>query len=170
MKKLFSILFIVFSISFTDAEDVLFKSNDSKTKLTATDQWEAVGDMKDVEIFITRKNRSTGIPATIVVSKDEGLKDGIDLKTYSARKIFLQTAVLNTTPSVVGEKNINGRSFKFFEYEYDNKDLLKMKSLVYHTLIGTTGYQFVVTTDSESFDQNKPFYLKILNSLQVTIL
>jgi hypothetical protein len=167
--KYMLIFSIVFSmLSFNDAEKIVFKSVDSKTKITATDQWKEFEKKKGVEIFITRTNNATGIPVTLVVSKDAGLKSGIDLNTYSARKIFLQTAALKTEPLSTSETIINGRKYKIFEYEYDNKDLLKMKSLVYHTLIGTTGYQLVTSTDSESFDQNKPFYIKILNSLEVS--
>lgn len=168
MKKIFLLLILISSLSFIDPKKVVFKSIDSKTKLIATDQWKNLGKQKGVEIFIIRKNNATGIPVTIIVSKDINLKEGIDLNTYSAGKIFLQAAALKTEPSVTNETSINGRRYKIFEYEYDNKDFLKMKSLVYHTLIGTTGYQLVTTTDFESFDQNKPFYLKILNSLEVS--
>jgi hypothetical protein len=167
MKHLLVFLFFGL-LSFTDSEKIVFKSIDSKTKITATDQWKEFGGKIGVEIFITRKNNVTGVPVTLVVSKDSGLKSGIDLNTYSAGKIFLQTAALKTEPLATSEKIVNGRKFKVIEYEYDNRDLLKMKSLIYHTLIGTTGYQLVTTTDSESFDQNKPFYLKILNSLEVS--
>ena len=92
----------------------------------------------------------------------------MDLSTYSASKLFLQTAALKTSPSFSGSKKIQGNSFKYYEYEYDNKNLVKMKTLVYHTLIGTTGYQMVVTGPVMGFDQQKPLYNAIANSLSIT--
>lgn len=168
MKRILFLFILLGLVGFTETEKVRFESNDGKTKLTATDQWKAAGNMKGAEIFISRRNRLSGVPATISVTKDPGLLEGTDLNTYSAGKIFLQTAVLKTSPNVMGETTINGRTYLFFEYEYNNKELMKMRSLVYHTLIGTTGYQFVVTTDSKSFDQNRPFYIEILESLEIS--
>ncbi len=168
MKKLLALLSVLCLFSFIESEEIVFKSADSKTKITANDQWTAAGNMKGVEIYISRTNTVTGIPTTIVVSKDENLLEDMQLGTYSAGKLFLQTAVLKTTPSFSGEKVIDGKTFKYYEYEYDNKDLIKMKTLVYHTLVGRTGYQMTVTSEDEGFDLNKPLYNQIANSLIIT--
>ena len=112
MKKTIFILIAIFSISFVDSEEVTFKSIDGHTEITATDQWEAAGNMKGVEIYISRENKSNGIPAKVVVIKDEYLPIEIDLSAYSAGKLFLQTAVLKTSPSFIGKKVINGVHFK----------------------------------------------------------
>lgn len=168
MKNLFFILVSILFFSFTESEEVVFKSIDGKTNITAADVWTAAGNMKGVEIFISRENAVTNTTSTVVVSKDENLLEGTSLSSYSAGKLFLQTAVLNTTPSVIGTKSIGGQNFKYYEYEYDNKDLIKMKTLVYHTLVGTTGYQMVITAANEGFEQARPLYNEIANSLKLS--
>ena len=163
MKKLvFIIISALLSFGFIETKELIFNSIDGKTKITATDQWKAAGNMKGVEIYISNIN------TTLVVSKDEKVPEGTDLSTYSAGKLFLQIAVLNTSPSFSGKKTINGNSFKYYEYEYDNKNLIKMKTLVYHTIVGSTGYQMVITAPFEGFNQHKPLYNKIGNSLTIT--
>ncbi|MBK21944.1 MAG: hypothetical protein CMP63_06500 [Flavobacteriales bacterium] len=168
MNKYIFLASLLTLFGFKDSENVVFKSNDGKTKITATDQWTAAGNMKGVEIYISRKNTKNKTLETIVVSKDENIPETMDLSTYSAGKLFLQTSVLNTSPSFSGTKTIKGNSFKYYEYEYDNKDLVKMKTLVYHTLLGTTGYQMVITGPVNDFNQYKPMYNTIGNSLSIT--
>ena len=168
MNKYIFLASLLFLFGFVDSENIVFKSNDGKTKITATDQWTAAGNMKGVEIYISRKNTKNKTLETIVVSKDENIPETMDLSTYSAGKLFLQTSVLNTSPSFSGTKTIKGNSFKYYEYEYDNKDLVKMKTLVYHTILGTTGYQMVITGPVNDFNQYKPTYNTIGNSLSIT--
>lgn len=168
MKKTLFILASIFLFGFVESEEVIFKSLDGKTNLTARDVWTAAGNMKGVEIFISRKNPVTNTTSTIVVSKDENLTEDTNLSTYSAGKLFMQTAVLNTTPSIIGTKTIGGINFKYYEYEYDNKDLVKMKTLIYHTIIGSTGFQMAITAAEEGFDQARPLYNQIANSLKVS--
>ena len=119
MKKIFYLLFSFLLFSFTESEEIIFKSLDGKTNITATDIWIAAGNMKGVEIFISKENKISNTTSTIVVSKDENLLKETDLTSYSAGKLFLQTAVLNTTPSIIGTKSIGGQNFKYYEYEYD---------------------------------------------------
>ena len=169
MKKFIFALAIFSLFSFVEeAAEVVFKSIDGKTTITATDQWTAAGNMKGVEIYISRENKVNNVPAVVVVAKDENMSEDMDLATYSASKLFLQTAVLKTAPSLTGNKTINGTKFKYYEYEYSNKDLIKMKTLVYHALIGTNGYQMTVTTAFDGFEQNQPLYNQIANSLALT--
>tara|TARA_B100001778_G_scaffold333979_1_gene343863 strand:- start:1326 stop:1835 length:510 start_codon:yes stop_codon:yes gene_type:complete len=168
MKKFIFLATVVLLFGFADSEKVVFKSIDGKTKITASDYWTAAGNMKGVEIYISKENQKNKSSETIVVSKDENIPETMDLSTYSASKLFLQTAPLKTTPSFSGLKKIQGNSFKYYEYEYDNKHLVKMKTLVYHTLIGTTGYQMVVTGPVTGFDKQKPLYNAIANSLSIT--
>ena len=168
MKKFIFFSTIFFLFGFADSEKIVFKSIDGKTKITASDYWSAAGNMKGVEIFISKENSKNKYTETIVVSKDENIPETIDLSAYSASKLFLQTAPLSTTPSFSGMKKIQGKSFKYYEYEYDNKNLVKMKTLVYHALLGTTGYQMVITAPLRGFDLQKPLYNKIANSLIIT--
>ena len=168
MKKFIFLASILFAFGFADSEKVIFKSIDGKTKITATDQWTAAGNMKGVEIYISKENTKNKTFATLVVSKDENIPEAMDLATYSASKLFLQTAALNTSPSFSGIKKIQGNSFKYYEYEYDNKNLVKMKTLVYHTLLGSTGYQMVITAPMNGFDKNKQLYNTIGESLIIT--
>lgn len=168
MKNFLLILISSLLFGFVESEELVFKSLNGKTTVTASDIWTAAGNMKGVEIFISRENKVSAITSTVVVSKDENLQEGMDLSSYSAGKLFLQTAVLKTTPSVIGTKSINGKYFKYYEYEYDNDDLVKMKTLVYHTLIGTTGYQMVITTENEGFEQSRPLFNQIANSLSLS--
>ena len=168
MKKFIFLASILFVFGFADSEKVIIKSIDGKTKITANSQWTPAGNMKGVEIYISKENTKNKVRETIVVSKDENIPETMDLSTYSASKLFLQTAALKTTPSFSGLKKIQGNSFKYYEYEYNNKHLVKMKTLVYHTLIGTTGYQMVVTGPVMGFDQQKPLYNAIANSLSIT--
>ena len=168
MKKFIFLASILFVFGFADSEKVIIKSIDGNTKIPANSQWTPAGNMKGVEIYISKENTKNKVRETIVVSKDENIPETMDLSTYSASKLFLQTAALKTTPSFSGLKKIQGNSFKYYEYEYNNKHLVKMKTLVYHTLIGTTGYQMVVTGPVMGFDQQKPLYNAIANSLSIT--
>ena len=165
MKNLIILTALVFIFGFIESENTVFKSADGKTKITARADWLAAGNMKGVEIYISHENKKTNFISTIVVSKDEGLIEGTNLNSYSASKLFIQTAVLSSTPSFSGIKNVNGKLFKYYEYEYNNKDLIKMKTLVYHALQGLTGYQMVITAHLNGFDQYKPMFNKIANSL-----
>ena len=168
MKKFIFLASILFAFGFADSEKVIFKSTNGKIKITANDQWIPAGNMKGVEIYISKENTKNKVIESIVVSKDENIPETMDLSTYSASKLFLQTAALKTSPSFSGTKKIQGNSFKYYEYEYNNKNLVKMKTLVYHTLIGTTGYQMVVSGPVMGFDQQKPLYNTIANSLSIT--
>ena len=97
--------------------------------------------------------------------KDINLPTGTDLSTYSEGKLFLQTSVLDSSPYFSGNKKIQGIPFMYYEYEYNNKELVKMKTLVYHTLVLSTGYQMVITAPAKGFDQHKPLFNQIGNSL-----
>lgn len=165
MKKIISIITIVCFFGFIESKKIVFKSSDGKTKITATKEWRAAGNMKGVEIYISKIIKENKHQATLVVSKDANLPVGTDLSTYSAGKLFLQTSVLNSSPSFSGNKKIQGFSYIYYEYEYNDKDLVKMKTLVYHTLVLSTGYQMVITAPAKGFDQYKPLFNEIGNSL-----
>ncbi len=165
MKKISSIIIVLLLFGFIESKKIVFKSIDGKTKITATKEWTAAGNMKGVEIYISKVIKENKPHATIVVSKDKNLPEGTDLPTYSAGKLFLQTSVLNSSPSFSGNKKIQRIPFIYYEYEYNNKDLVKMKTLVYHTLILSTGYQMVITAPAKGFDQHKPVFNEISNSL-----
>jgi hypothetical protein len=168
MKNIFFLLSLTALFSFIETEEIVFTNASKKIKITAADTWKAAGNMKGVEIFISRANASSGIPSTLVVSKDEGLLEGTTLNTYSAGQIFLQTAVFKTSISITDTKTIDGKKFKYFEYEYLNDDLVKMKSMIFHTLIGTTGYQMVITSEDAGFELNRPLYNQISSTFQIT--
>lgn len=165
MKKNFLIISVIFLFGFIESNITVFKSSDGKTKITATKEWTAAGNMKGVEIYISKAIKENKLHATLVVSKDINLPTGTDLSTYSAGKLFLQTSVLNSSPYFSGNKKIQGVPFMYYEYEYNNKELVKMKTLVYHTLILSTGYQMVITAPAKGFDQHKPLFNQIGNSL-----
>ena len=167
MKTIFLLFSLTVIFSFIETEEVVFTSTSKKIKITAADSWEAAGNMRGVEIFISRDNASTGIPSTLVISKDEGLLEGTTLSTYSASQIFLQIAVFKTSISITDTKTIDGKKFKYFEYEYFNDDLVKMKSMIFHTLIGTTGYQMVITSEDANFELNRALYSQISSSFQI---
>lgn len=167
MKTIFFLFSLTVMFSFIETEEVVFTSASKKIKITAADSWEAAGNMRGVEIFISRDNASTGIPSTLVISKDEGLLEGTTLSTYSASQIFLQIAVFKTSISITDTKTIDGKKFKYFEYEYFNDDLVKMKSMIFHTLIGTTGYQMVITSEDANFELNRALYSQISSSFQI---
>tara|TARA_Y100001954_G_C15767395_1_gene582522 strand:+ start:109 stop:678 length:570 start_codon:yes stop_codon:yes gene_type:complete len=167
MKKLILFTAVLLFFGFSESEKTVFKSTDGKTKIIATNEWFAAGNMKGVEIFISKMDEQKNTLATLVVSKDENIPENVSLSTYSAGKLFLQTAVLRTTPSFSATKTIKGNPFKYYEYEYSNKDLVKMKTLVYHTLVGSNGYQMVITAPFDGFDIDKPAYMKIGDSLTI---
>ena len=167
MKKIFFLLSLTVLFSFVETEDVVFTNSSKKIKITAADSWEAAGNMRGVEIFISRDNASKGIPSTLVISKDEGLLEGTTINTYSASQIFLQIAFFKTSISITDTKTIDGKKFKYFEYEYFNDDLVKMKSMIFHTLIGTTGYQMVITSEDTNFELNRALYSQISSSFQI---
>lgn len=168
MPKYYFLFLIVLSLAFTADDGKIFKSADQKIMIAANNSWVAAGNMNGIEIFISRENPKSGIPAVITVSKDENLLEDTDLNKYSAGKIFLQISPLKTSPSISSSKSIDGKNFKYYEYEYNNKDLIKMKTLVFHTLIGTTGYQMTITADDASFETKRPLYNEIWSSLQIT--
>lgn len=167
MKLFLAILTSFTFLSFNDTNNIVFESADKKCSITAFEGWVAAGNMKGVEIFISRENDVKGVPSTAVLSKDENLLEDVTLDKYSAGKIFLQTAVLNTTPSVSETKTINNLNFKYYEYEYTNKDMVVMKSLVYHTLINNTGYQLVITSKEQGFELNRAMFNFIANSIKI---
>lgn len=166
MKYFVLIIFLLPVLGFIDTDEIIFNSNDGKIKITATNQWKAAGNMKGVEIYISRENNNN-TPCTVVISKDINLLEETDLSTYSAGKLFLQTAVLKTSQPFIGEKSISGVKFKYYEYEYDNKNLIKMKTLVYHALSGTNGYQMTITSTLNGFEQKRPLYNQIANSIKL---
>tara|TARA_Y100000589_G_scaffold295817_1_gene302525 strand:- start:1646 stop:2155 length:510 start_codon:yes stop_codon:yes gene_type:complete len=168
MKKVIAFFTILFFCSFNKSSETVFTSLDGKIKIKATKDWNAAGNMKGVEIYISKILKENSPQASLVVSKDINLPEGTDLSTYSAGKLFLQTSVLNTSPSFTGIKKIHDNKFIYYEYEYDNKNLVKMKTLVYHTLILLTGYQMVITAPKEGFDELKPIFNKIGNSLIIS--
>ena len=102
MKKFIFLATVVLLFGFADSEKVVFKSIDGKTKITASEYWTAAGNMKGVEIYISKENQKNKSSETIVVSKDENIPETMDLSTYSASKLFLQTAPLKSTPSFSG--------------------------------------------------------------------
>ncbi len=164
-KKISSIITLLLLFGFIESNKIVFKSADGKTKITATKEWKAAGNMKGVEIYISKVINENIPDATLVVSKDTNLPAGTDLSTYSAGKLFLQTSVLNSSPSFSGNKKIHGVPYIYYEYEYNSKDFVKMKTLVYHTLVLSTGYQMVITAPAKGFDQYKPLFNTIGNSL-----
>ena len=168
MRELIFLSAVFFLFSFADSDKVVFKSIDGKTKITASSNWTAAGNMRGVEIYISKETPQKKLREVIVVSKDENIPKTMDLSTYSASKLFLQTAALKTSPSFSGLKKIQGKTFKYYEYEYDNKHLVKMKTLVYHTLLGNNGYQMVITAPLKGFDMQKQLYNTICNSLSIT--
>lgn len=167
MRILLPLLLVFFTLAFTDLVEISFSSEDKKCKITAYEGWVAAGNMKGIEIFISRENDIKEVTSTVALSKDQNLLEDVTLDKYSAGKILLQTAVLKTTPSVSGEKTINNVNFKYYEYEYTNKDMITMRSMVYHALINRTGYQLVVTSKDEGFDLNRPIFNFITNSLKI---
>jgi hypothetical protein len=104
MKKIISIISFVLLYGFVESNEIVFKSADGKTKITATKEWKAAGNMKGVEIYISKVIKENKSDANLVVSKDKNLPAGTDLSTYSAGKLFLQTSVLNSSPSFSGNK------------------------------------------------------------------
>ena len=93
MKKISSIITLLLLFGFIESNKIVFKSADGKTKITATKEWKAAGNMKGVEIYISKVINENIPDATLVVSKDTNLPAGTDLSTYSAGKLFLQTSV-----------------------------------------------------------------------------
>ena len=57
MKKFIFLATVVLLFGFADSEKVVFKSIDGKTKITASEYWTAAGNMKGVEIYISKENQ-----------------------------------------------------------------------------------------------------------------
>lgn len=167
MKIFFSILSLFFLFSFVDVEEIIFSSNNKKVSITADNTWKPKANMKGVELFISKKNKTNNSISTIVVSKDEGLLPLTSLEKYSASKIFLQTAVLKTTPQSAITKTINGIKMKVYEYDYSDSELNAKHSIVYHAIIGNSGYQLVVTANAESFELSRTMFNQIVSSLSI---
>ncbi len=165
------IIFVTFSLflvfSFKPINPKTFQSNNKRVTIIADDSWDAKANMKGVEVFIYKLNTSDNSNSTIVISKDKGLLSETSLEKYSASMIFLQTNVLATTPTLAVLKKINGLDMKMYEYNYSNKELLDQQAIVYHTVIGNTGYQIVITASPKVLSLNRPAFDKIINSIKI---
>jgi hypothetical protein len=167
MKILFSTAFLCLIFGFKPSDPKIFNSSNNRITLTADDTWSEKANMKGVEVFIFKKNITDNSIVSVVVSKDEGLLPLTTLEKYSASKIFLQTTVLRTSPNLAIVKEVSGIKMKMYEYDYTNKELLMKHSIVYHAVIGADGYQITVTGHPSIFQNNRPAYNEIVNSIKI---
>lgn len=167
MKIIFAAFSLCLLFSFKPSDPKTFQSNNKRITIIADDTWDAKANMKGVEVFISKKNTSDNSDISVVISKDEGLLPETGLEQYSASKIFLQTNVLGTAPTLTVLKNINGLSMKMYEYDYSDRQLIQKHSIVYHTVIGNDGYQIVFTSSPDVFALNGPAFNQIINSIKI---
>lgn len=167
MKPLIYLFSLALFFSFVETESVIFSSNNKKISITADNSWHEKANMKGVEIYIIRNNSLDNSTVSIVVSKDEGLLENTSLEKYSAGKIFLQTTVLQTSPQLTINKMVNDMNATMYEYEYTDKEMNSKKSVVYHTVVGRTGYQFVITGQHSDFENFRPYFNQIINSIKI---
>ena len=66
MKKLILFAAVLLFFGFSESEKTVFKSTDGKTKIIATKEWFAAGNMKGVEIFISKMDEQKNTLATLV--------------------------------------------------------------------------------------------------------
>ncbi len=167
MKMLFSVSLLCIIFGFKPNDPKNFHSNNNRITLEADDTWSEKANMQGVEVFIFKKNFKDNSLISIVISKDEGLLPLTSLEKYSASKIFLQTSVLGTTSNSVVLKDVNGVKMKMYEYDYSDKELLQKHSIVYHAIVGSNGYQIVVTGHPNIFQLNRPAFNQIVNSIKI---
>lgn len=167
MKTAFFTLSLCLLFSFKPSDPKTFESSNKKIIITADDTWNVKANMKGVEVFISKVNSLDNSKITIVVSKDEGLLPLTSLEKYSASKIFLQTSVLRTSPSITQLKQVNGINMKMYEYDYADDQLIQKHAIVYHAVIGNNGYQIVITGSPEIIKMNRPAYNEIINTIKI---
>lgn len=167
MKNWLLALTTILLLSFTFEETKkTFQSNNKKVSITSNETWKAKANMKGVEVYIQKKFPDN-TEVSIVISKDEGLLTPTSLEKYSAGKIFLQTTVLKTAPQIAKTKTINNLKMKVYEYEYSDKELIQKHSIIYHCVIGTTGYQIALTSSQDNFELSRPMYNEIINTISI---
>lgn len=159
--QLYSLLILLSLVATAQNEVQKFKSTNGIFEASVLGKWEAAGNMNGIELFLFRSspNHANQI---ITISAENNLLNSTDLNAYIARKVALQTSVLNATIMASDDAEIDGLHAKVITYSYYSSDMENRLSKVMFIINNDVAYQITFTAQIDEFNQS----IAIFNEFQ----
>jgi hypothetical protein len=155
MKKISLILFSIILVfnSLAQNEFSTFYNPSKSMSFEVISNWEAAGNMKGIELFLTKIEKTT-TPTILTCTVEKNIESKYSLDTYFASKINLQLSVLKGETIASNDLKIGNYDAKSIEYTYLNTELEEITTKVVILFYKGNSYQFTASCLSKNYTDN----------------